>query len=189
MRIRPEAPQAPDTDAVLRLVGRFTSAHACPISEQLALTNAHVTDMRPFDQSVAALPLIWSALGHEGPLRPLAVYSMRDLALMESAVPFTRWYTIASAPPAPGDRLWTVGYEWRKRSEMFAPRAFTLTLLRVLSRNLIFTPETARGASGSCVLNARGEVVAINAWSLEAEDAGNVGVAVGVWGETFGVRE
>src|SRR5262245_19870347 len=53
---RIEAPAAPDTSGVLRLVGRFSSAHACPISESLALTSAHVTDLRPFDRGMPAFP-------------------------------------------------------------------------------------------------------------------------------------
>jgi hypothetical protein len=182
-------PAAPDTDAILRLVGRFGSAHACPISETLALTSAHVADLRPFDPGHPMYPLVWSdGFGHDGNLMPVISFRHRDLALMESDVPFARWYEIAAEAPAPGERLVALGFDWRKVRRLYAPRVFTAELLRIVARTLIFVEGTERGASGSCVLNARGEVVGINAWLHEADDGGRGGVAVGVWGQTFGER-
>jgi hypothetical protein len=179
------ATEAPDTDGVLRLVGRFAMAHACPISESLALTNAHVTDVKPFT-AAEPLPLMFSdGLGHNGMLSPLLVSIARDLAVMQSAKPLARWYRIAAEAPTPGDRLLTIGYDWRRERDIFATRTFTVQLLRIVARSLIFVPGTERGASGACVFNMRGEVVAINAWGVPSDDGGKGGAAPGVWGETF----
>lgn len=177
---------APNTDGVLRLNGRFAAGHACPVSEDLALTAAHVTDIRPFDASMPAFPLQWSdGLGHEGVLEPAGVSRVRDLAVMTSAVPFARWYPIAQAAPAPGDRVWTIGFDWRTERGLYAKREFSARVLRVVARSLVFEDGSAPGASGACVLNARGELVAINVLHVQAEDGGAGGVAVGVWGESF----
>ena len=109
----------------------------------------------------------------------------RDLAVMQSAKPLARWYRIAAEAPTPGDRLLTIGYDWRRERDIFATRTFTVQLLRIVARSLIFAPGTERGASGACVFNMRGEVVAINAWGVPSDDGGKGGAAPGVWGETF----
>lgn len=183
---KPKVPEAPSMDGVLRLQGRFASAHACPVSPDLALTSAHVTDLRPFDAAYPAFPYVWSdGHRHEGNLTPLVVHRHRDLAVMRTTVPFTRWYPIATEAPEPGTRLWTLGYDWRKERDLYGPREFPVVLLRIVARTLVFEPTTAPGASGACVLNAKGEVVGINTGGRQSEDGGMAGLATGVWGETF----
>lgn len=177
---------APDTDAILRVVGRFASAHACPVSETLALTSAHVTDLRPFDMALPAFPAAWSdGAGREGWLRPLRVEVARDLALMQSDVAFARHYAVAATPPVAGEKLWTLAYDWRRWASMYGPRVLDVRVLRVVARTVIFAPELYPGSSGACVLNASGEVVAVNAAVHRADDSRAVGVAVGVWGERY----
>ena len=185
-RLAQQAPAQPDTDGILRLVGRFAAAHACPVAPDLALTSAHVTDLRPFDRTMPAFPVAWSdAAGLDGWLTPLRVEGARDLALMQSDRPFARYYAVAPASPVAGDRLLTLGYDWRRRVAMYGPRVFAVVVLRVVARTVVFEPEIQPGSSGACVLNAAGEVVAVNAAVHRADDSRAVGVAVGVWGERY----
>ena len=184
--VQRQEPTAPDMDAILRVIGRFSTAHACPVSADLALTSAHVTDVRPFDRMMPAFPAAWSdGAGRDGWLTPLRVEIARDLALMQSDRPFARWYVVAAVGPAVGDRLWTLGYDWRRRPTMYGPRLHDVRVLRVVARTVVFEPEIQPGASGACVLNVAGEVVAVNVAVHRAEDERSVGVAVGVWGETY----
>lgn len=66
--VRSPEPTQPDMDGVLRLIGRFSTAHACPYGDgRYALTAAHVIDPRPFDLSVPAFAVRWSdGNGHSG---------------------------------------------------------------------------------------------------------------------------
>lgn len=172
----------PNTDAVLRLVGRFGAAHACPISDRLALTSAHVAQTDAWQ----AYPLKFSdGAGHEGELSLRAAEWSRDLALMESSVPLERWYPIAAEAPKVGERLYALGFDMRRRRDALGPRLFELSLLRVVARNLVAEPTITQGTSGSCVLNSAGAVVAVISWSLPTEDLDSAAVAVGVYGEKW----
>lgn len=177
--------KAPNTDAILRLIGRFSACHACPVSEHLALTSAHCTDLRPFDSSVPLYPLQWGdgALG-EGILTPVYAYPYRDLAVMRSEVPFTRWYPIATERPKPGDRVTLLEYDWRDAERAYADKRLDAKVVVIQARTVTFVPGGQRGSSGSCLLNAASEVVGINSWRWEPDDGGQAaGLAFGVWGE------
>jgi hypothetical protein len=180
--ILPE-PKAPDMTGILRLQGRFASAHACPIGPELALTSAHVGDMRPFDKDVALLPFRWSdGDGHGGVLDPVAVSMAEDLAAYKPREgQFARYYAVASAPPEPGTRLWLLGFDWRNGRDAFAPRVLEATVVRVVAGTVVLNKTAWRGASGSCVLNAEGEVVGIVRSLHEMENGQAVTAAVGVW--------
>lgn len=171
---------APDTSAVLHLVGQEHVAQACPIGPERALTNAHVVKgARPDEQWK---PYSWhtsQGLGLAGAVR---VARWRDLAeVIPTGGTFPRWYPVAATPPLPGERVWFVGYDWRDRPRAFTPRIFPAIVERVEGPLLILFPAGTPGSSGSCVLNTRGEVVAINAAGKDIEDGTVVGVAVGVW--------
>ena len=177
---------APDMDAVISLMGRHASGHACPIAEHLALTAAHVVDPRPFDPTVPVSPADWSnGLGRSGALLPVSVARDRDLALMRSEQPFGAFYPISRQAPVAGQAVYALAFDWRKRQDMLAPRVLSLEVLRVVARMIVTTPEYYPGASGGCLLNASGEVLGIVAWGMESDDGREVGLAVGVWGESF----
>src|SRR5690349_8340059 len=86
------APPAPDTSAILRLIGRFGSAHACPIAADVALTAAHVSDMRPFDKEVPLWPARFEGGGATGVVDATKVWPETDLGTMKPRRPFVRWY-------------------------------------------------------------------------------------------------
>ena len=180
------AEKAPNTDAILRLAGRFSWAHACPLGPREALTNAHVVDLRPFDD-IATYPYVWGdAAGNAGFLKPVAgqLERGRDLAWVEPYGPdFPAWYERATEAPKPGDRVWLLGYSWKNRKSVLADDVIEARVTRVVAIHVVFIPSGKPGSSGSCVLNERGQVVAINEGAFTAEDKSDAGLAVGVWGK------
>lgn len=165
-RVAPEAP--PDTSKMLKVIGRWTIASACPVEAHRALTAAHVVDPRPFYKYPGFMPLVWQQGTRGGVLRvdrredgePLVQWE-RDLGIIVTETPM-EFYPIADVRPGPGDTIWLSGYDWRDRKRAFADRVWTAKVLRLVAGILVFDPAGEPGTSGSCILNAKGEVVAIN---------------------------
>lgn len=173
-----------DTAPILRVVGRFNVAHACPVSPDLAFTNAHVTDLRPFDSDVQAYPLAYeNGDGNIGFVFPVALDRGRDLAVMRIEPPVGRFYERAEQAPVVGAKVWFVGYDWSNKGKAFSTEVIETTVNRVLAGHLVLKDAGEPGSSGSCVLDESGRLVAINAWGFEVGRSSQVGIAVGVWGK------
>lgn len=175
------------TRATLRLVGRFSAAHACPIGPRQALTNGHVVDLRPFDPGVPPFPYAWSdGAGGAGFLVPSigGLERARDLAKVEPLGPgsFQHYLPLAQSEPKPGDRVYLLGYDWRNRKTAMDDDVIEARVTRVVALHVLFTPSGQPGSSGSCLVNEAGEVVAINEGGYETDAGETVGLAVGVWG-------
>ncbi len=175
---------APDTSAVLSVIGRFDMAHACPVAEDRALTNAHVLDIRPFDPSTPLVIHRFSTSDRavEGILEPVFVSVIEDIGL---AIPrntkFQRFYPIAAAAPQPGDRVWWLMYDWSSRRNMFVDKVVSGKVLRTVAGNIVIDTPTQEGSSGGCILNADGQVVGLVAWGVGDQNT-EVTVGVGVYG-------
>lgn len=182
--VHPSEPKipAPDTRAILQLIGRWGAAHACPIAEDSALTAAHVVDVRPFDKEVPLYPQLWTnGYGETGALQAVKAQQQLDGATLEPEEPFAHFYSIADKAPEPGEWVWFVGYDFEKRDQAFTEHVFKVRVLRVVAHHLILSEAGKPGSSGSCVLNAKGEVVGVNTGGMVLEDHREVGMAVGVW--------
>lgn len=169
------------TEGSLRLVGRFGAGHACPIEPRVALTNGHMVDPRPFDVSVALVPLAWSdGTGASGFLAPLrgpegrvlegAVERARDLARVEPLAAgdvFPHPLRLAQLAPVAGDRVWLLGFDWGSSKSAMADDVIEARVTRVVALHVMFRPAGKPGSSGSCVVNEAGEVVAINEGGFE----------------------
>lgn len=194
----------------LRLIGRFSAAHACPIEPRIALTNGHVVDPRPFDATVPLVPYAWSdGTGASGFLAPLrkpdgtvrkdAVEHGRDLARVEPMAAgdvFPHPLRVARLAPVAGDRVRILGYDWSNRKSAMADDVIEARVTRVVALHVIFGPAGQPGSSGSCMVNDAGEVVAINEGAYETDASASplmrwfrthaasneAGLAVGVWG-------
>lgn len=183
-------PQPPSLDHVVRLVGRYGIAHACPIAPTTALTNAHVVDLRPFDPSVPLYPHRFETV--DGQQIGLAVAERvsqgEDLALIQLSreVPY---YPIATNAPEKGDTLYWAGYDWSKRKRFGDSLLMQGRVVNLIAGSIVIDTETMSGSSGGCVLNADGEVVGVVAWGLSDESGGEVTIAVGVWGPWFAAPE
>lgn len=178
---------APDLSGVLRLSGTSSSAHACPISMNLALTSKHVV--------MAYSEMIWGINDgekHSGIVKSEWADAFRDLAHIVpiSAQRFPRWYPIAEKAPSVGDKVYFLGFDFSNKKDAFAPKEFRGTVTRLFNGTLIFDPAGKPGSSGSCVLNEAGEVVAINQGAQEVADKSDVvGLAVAVWGQWLNLRK
>lgn len=175
---------AQDTTGIFRLHGRYARAHACPVvfrGELYVLTNAHVTalwnrwDLYPYRYSNGA--------GEEGVIDPLRVDRASDLAVVKPSSMPTHWYRVAEQAPKVGDKVRLIGFDTRNHKTAYAEKVFDTTVARVVAGHLILSDAGTRGSSGSCVLNERGEVVAVNARGEPMENGREVGGVVGVWGE------
>src|SRR5437667_425116 len=100
--IRPQlAPVAEEMPGSLRLIGRFADGHACAITAELALSCAHMTDIRPFDRDIGLYPSRFSDGGtSDGIMKPELISSDCDLALYRGTFPVH--YALAATAPAIG---------------------------------------------------------------------------------------
>lgn len=181
--------QVPDLTAVLRVVGRFTAAHACPIAADRALTASHVTDLRPFDHEVPLWPYRFEGGGTEGVAVPHGVAASADLGMLKPEQPFTRWYAIAERAPAVGERVWMLAYDWRRKKAAYGDQVISGKVTRIVAGHIIMDEAVPSGASGSCVLNAAAEVVGILVWGQKTDDLGEASIAVAVFGPWGAIKE
>lgn len=181
----PLAPASPpDTSKILKLAGRWTTASACPVSAHHALTAAHVVDPRPFDKYPGYVPVIYQQGGHGGTFtvrdkprvtvgadgRPVVdtvpdVSLNRDIAVIETGGALD-FYPIATDAPKEGDAVWLSGYDFRDKRRALADRVLKTTVVRIVAGRIYVDPPGWPSTSGSCLLNAAGEVVGINTGGL-----------------------
>ena len=164
--------KAPDVSKILALVGRDGMAHGCPIAPSVALTNRHVF----FGDDKEPHPLAFSSDGSkaEGVLLPWDGFEYADLASGITTTD-TPYLYLSTSAPVPGEQLWWVGYNWGDQQQFMATQIFTGHLLRIVAGNLVLDVTTPEGSSGSCILDARGQVVGIVAWK---ESTHSIGPAV-----------
>lgn len=177
---------APDLSGMLKLSNGSSLAHACPVAMDKAYTNRHVV--------TAGSQGIWgvgNGEDHHG-LYEAEVYDVfRDLAVIKpiSSSRFPRWYPIAFSAPKVGEKVYFIGYDWEDRKSAFAPKVFDSTVTRIFNGNLAFEKAGRPGSSGSCILNERGEVLAINQGGNETDTDGLAGIGVGIWGDWLNLRK
>lgn len=182
-------PDAPDLSKVVAVVGQSSVAHACPIGPELLLTAAHVVQDKGL---VGAEAKAYRAENAEwaGFVDAEMASDYEDAGFLRADTRLPSWYEFALAPPKVGERLWWVGYDWRKREQAFQRRVFSGRVVTLVAGNIVFDTETPNGSSGSCVLNAAGQVVGVISWGKSMEDTKDAAVAVGMWPPWFtGVKK
>ena len=167
-------------DGTLSLIGRNSMGSACPISPTQALSAEHVTSL-PISNSIhRPMPLIWSdSLGSTGWGVEVSADLTRDLSLFESREgEFKTFFKISEEEPKPGDMVWILGYDFGKGATR---KIYKVKVLNSDGPHLVYDRRAAPGSSGSCVLNMKGEIVAINTGYFSLGDVER-GRGFNVWG-------
>lgn len=100
--------------------------------------------------------------GREGTATPApGAQDIRDVVVMQTSIPVGPGYRLAKERPKAGEKVKLFGYELGKRN----PLVFRVIQAEVIGHSdghLYYDKSPGPGSSGSCVLNERDEVVAIN---------------------------
>ena len=168
-----------DPTGLVSLFSPRGMGRGCPISETHMLTARHLAVHETSWGPPSPVSVVWSdGTGASGSAWTIDYDLRRDLALMQSDVPFGRPYPIASEPPAIGDEVLIAGYEFGRKFEL---RVLKARILNMVAQHLILSEAGESGFSGSCVLNAQHEIVAIFHWGVNYGGRSR-GVASSVWG-------
>jgi hypothetical protein len=178
-----EVPKFVDTSAVMRLVGRWNVAHACPV-DGVVLTAAHVVS--PFHH----IPIVgnerigytWSdRSGNQGFVTGAAANLQRDLGMLVVGSGAPWFYKHALEEPKPGDVLQWVEYDFGSVENAYAANLRHAKLVRIVSGHLVLDDVPTKGASGSCLFNSESEVAGLIVWGVRVGDR-QVGVAASISG-------
>ena len=168
---------------VLSVIGRFSTGHGCAIGPNVALVSAHQAD--PFPVAPTPPMVLRFSLGEqEGLLEPASMGNLpgADIWPYRYAGEFASSVPVATHAPAPGSFVTWWDYDLGGRDEAFGPKKRREKVTRVIAGNIITRKSPERGASGGCVLDETGYVVAIVTWG-QTVDGGEVGMLAGVWGQ------
>lgn len=174
--VEPELP-AP---AAIALVGKYGLAHACPVAG-FVVTAAHVA-YHPLmtGGGIVEVPLRYmyeTAEGQLGTADPFVPNRYVDLAILATEPAITVFYPMGPMPTV-GDRVAWVEYDFRKVDMAFRPRIRTARVVNRVAGHILLDAEPVPGASGSCLMNTRGEVVGIISFGHGTEEGKVFGGAV-----------
>lgn len=180
----PQTPKGPKTSAILGLVGLHGGlavwGHACPVDDQGIKTiysARHLLLTTTSEGKEILHNFTWEDYeGHKGKAQVQEVSNYRDLGTLTLTGDSPRYYPLARTRPKPGDPVW-----WREFNNDIHKTLTTeerrSKVLRVRLGHIVIRGLPAFGASGSCLLNSRGEVVGIVVWG-RAKGEKNIGGAV-----------
>lgn len=158
-KVAPIAPPVVITIPAMSLIGRTGFAHACPAGGVI-YTAAHVAEMVTSEGAAVPLSYMWQQGEHEGVTRPFLVSFQRDLAILEvTGEPI--YFPLAALPPKEGDPVYWFAFEYDPIHVTKVQGAVNA----LMAGHVSFSPAPTPGSSGSCIFNAKGEVVGIVAWS------------------------
>jgi hypothetical protein len=162
-----DPPEGVDTDAMLALIGRHSVAHACPVSENMALTAAHVIDLKWYDPDFALVPYRFqNEYGEDGLAIPRYVVTSSDFGFVELQQPVSHFFPVATSAPNIGDMVWWVEFELRNKKEAFFQNVRSAKIVNVVAGTIYTDRSPMPGASGGCLLNESNEVLGVvsRAW-------------------------
>ncbi len=165
--------ESPDLSMITPVSGRDTDAHVCPVSPTLAFTAYHVA-MRTHPFTDVSTPRVMVFVGKDGK-QGSAVFKMadarKDVAVVEAyGAECPGWYDVADEIPKQGSSVWIKGYDV---AAGLAPEPIKARVLQPnVAGQMRYSRSPGPGSSGSCVLNADDEIVAVNVSAYVYVDAG-----------------
>jgi len=150
-------------------------AHACAV-DGFIITARHVVVDEAAKRYVR--DLAWSdGFGHDGFASVVAVSPAIDLAILIVVGEQQPKY-LPSGVAKSGDEVFWFEFDFRTRANALRARRRPATVLRVVAQQIILDDVPVGGASGTCLLNARGEVAGIVTAGWDTDDELGAGSAV-----------
>lgn len=170
---RPLNPFPPGT--IVRMSTYTHVGHACPIAGTL-WTARHVMQD---DEQKEFVDATWSSTFGAGRAGTAGWDYGRDLAILhveavEGVIPPS--LPLAEGPPSRGEKVYMVGYSLEDAKDPLAARVVEAIVTGTSAGYLWYDKSAEAGSSGSCVLNQKGQVVAIHTGGIERDFFG-----VGLW--------
>lgn len=165
----------------MSLIGRTGLAHACPVGGYI-VTAAHVMEGPMANGVTLQRSYIYQQGSRIGWLKPDFALKHRDLGFMKvSSGDTPLFHEFSDTFPLPGDRIHWYEYAYRKGVHLVKRRARVST---TVAGHLSFTPGPHSGASGGCIYNESGEVLAVITWGLGDGSTGLAPLVLGRFGPT-----
>lgn len=149
-----------------------SGGHACPV-EGGVVTARHVM-WDEFNRRF--LGASWSYQGQRGAAFVVGESQFQDVVVIELSGG-TVTYLKMGAPPKAGDRVYWFEYDFRTKKNAYRARRRFGSVLRLVGGHIIIDAEPTVGASGTCLINEKGEAVGIVIAGMETDDGGVVGIA------------
>ncbi len=163
----------------MSLIGRTSLAHACPVGGFI-VTAAHV--MESPGKEPTQYSYIYQQGSRIGWLKPIETFKFSDLGLMTVSSGDTPLYhKFSDTFPLRGDRIHWYEYNYRKGVYPIRRQA---KVSSIIAGHLSFYPGPHSGASGGCVYNESGEVLAVITWGLGDGSTGLAPLVLGRFGPT-----
>lgn len=167
-------------EGVMRLVSKRGLSHGCPVSG-IIFTAHHV--INPFlndSPSIQAQEygeyIEWSdSFGNSGVVT-LDIYSpSRDLALLKVMTGDTPVYFRVAENVVVGEAVYWFEYNWESPDNATFEKLRKSHITEIFAGHAVIYNPPRRGASGSCLFNDSGKVVAVIIWGLPTDSMEYVG--------------
>lgn len=146
--------------------------HACAVGGGVVTARHVMWD----EENHRFLGATWSYQGQRGGAFVVGESEIQDVVVLELLGGEVEYLPMGNAP-APGDTLYWYEYDFRTKSNAYRARRRFGQVLRMVAGHIILDEAPVAGASGTCVINEKGEAVGIIIASLTTEDGGVVGIA------------
>ena len=165
------------------LIGIYGMGHACPTTEAI-YTAHHIIDNKdknhvPFSTPYGVATPVWADY-----TRDLAAVEIDGETPRVAAIGEVPRYRVAATEPTEKEKVHWYEFNFHNRKDFLRQERREAKVLRTVAGHIVFDKGPTGGASGSCLLNEREEVVGIVIWSIPMRGKrGNVGVAASIVNE------
>lgn len=161
-------------------------AHGCAVNGK-TLTNRHVIDITPEGTYMTSPPQMRFRYtfprGIEGYGKSLYISQASDAAVVELDKQPPNYAPLATGPPAIGETVVWVEYDFREEAKSFSIRYRQSVVTQVRAGMVVIEGDVVQGASGGCAYNRAGEVIGLITWRKDNEDYSKVSGITGLWGD------